>query len=78
MFTTIHEDRLIRFEYTPETFFESASVDITEVMSHGRVIEMSPEWIAQAESQILAMHGKQLQDNAAEAAAIERDERAYR
>lgn len=78
MFTTIHQDRLIRFEYVPETFDEPARVDIDEVMSHGRVIEMTPEWISQAESQILAIHGQQLQENAAEYAAIERDERAYR
>lgn len=72
------QDYLIRFEFFPETWDDAASVDIDEVMSRGRIVEMSSEWIAQAEAQILAMYGKQLQDNAAEAAAIERDERAYR
>lgn len=72
------QDYLIRFEFFPETWDDDASVDIDEVMSRGRIVEMSSEWIAQAEAQILALYGKQLQDNAAESAAIERDERAYR
>ena len=72
------QDYLIRFEFFPETWDDAASIDIDEVMSRGRIVEMSSEWIAQAEAQILALYGKQLQDNAAESAAIERDERAYR
>ena len=72
------QDYLIRFEFFPETWDDDASIDIDEVMSHGRVIETSQEWNEQAEAQILAMYGKQLQDNAAESAAIEPDERAYR
>lgn len=45
-------------------------------LGHGLSLQMSTKFIEQAEAEILAMYGKQLQDNAAEAAAIERDERA--
>ena len=67
---------LIHFEYVPETWDGAASIDIDEVMSHGRVIETSQDWNEQAEAQILAMYGKQLQEQAAEDYAIRRDERA--
>lgn len=69
-------DYLIRFEYIAETWDEPARIDIDEVMADGLRLHMSTKFIEQAEAEILAMHGKQLQDNAAEAAAIERDERA--
>ena len=72
------QDYLIRFEFFPETWDEPARIDIDEVMADGLSLQMSSQFIEQAEAEILAMHGKQLQDNAAEAAAIERDERAYR
>ena len=69
-------DYLIRFEYIAETWDEPARIDIDEVMADGLSLQMSTKFIEQAEAEILAMYGKQLQDNAAEAAAIERDERA--
>lgn len=69
-------DYLIRFEYIAETWGEPARIDIDEVMADGLSLQMSTKFIEQAEAEILAMYGKQLQDNAAEAAAIERDERA--
>ena len=69
-------DYLIRFEYIAETWDEPARIDIDEVMADGLSLHMSSQFIEQAEAEILAMYGKQLQDNAAEAAAIERDERA--
>ena len=69
-------DYLIRFEYIAETLDEPARIDIDEVMADGLSLQMSTKFIEQAEAEILAMYGKQLQDNAAEAAAIERDERA--
>lgn len=70
------QDYLIRFEYIAETWGEPARIDIDEVMADGLSLQMSTKFIEQAEAEILAMYGKQLQDNAAEAAAIERDERA--
>ncbi len=69
-------DYLIRFEYIAETWDDPARIDIDEVMADGLSLQMSTKFIEQAEAEILAMYGKQLQDNAAEAAAIERDERA--
>ena len=71
-------DYLIRFEYFPETWGESASIEIDEVMACGCVWQMSPEFIAKAEKQILSLYGKALQDQAAEDYATEQYERAYK
>lgn len=76
LMNTNGHDYLIRFEYIAETWDEPARIDIDEVMADGLSLQMSTKFIEQAEAEILAMYGKQLQDNAAEAAAIERDERA--
>ena len=70
-------DYLVRFEYIAATYDEDASVDIEEVMSHGVTRQMSPAFIEKAEAEILAKYGQALQDQAAEAYAIEQYEKAY-
>lgn len=69
-------DYLIRFEYIAETWGEPARIDIDEVMADGLSLQMSTKFIEQAEAEILAMYGKQLQEQAAEEYAMRRDERA--
>ena len=71
-------DYLIRFEYSPATWDESASVEIEEVMANGCVWQMSPEFIAKAEKQILDLYGKELQAQAGEDYEAEQYEKAYR
>lgn len=69
-------DYLIRFEYIAETWGEPARIDIDEVMADGLSLQMSTKFIEQAEAEILAMYGKQLQEQASEEYAMRRDERA--
>ena len=68
-------DYLIRFEYIAETWGEPARIDIDEVMADGEP-QMSTKFIEQAEAEIPAMYGKQLQEQASEEYAMRRDERA--
>ena len=68
-------DYLIRFEYIAETWGEPARIDIDE--GDGRWLE--PPNVYQVHragrAEILAMYGKQLQEQASEEYAMRRDER---
>lgn len=70
-------DYLIRFEYTPATWDDIASVDVVEVMAHGVVRQMADSFVAKAEAQILANYGQALQDQAAEDYATRQEKKAY-